>query len=113
MNERKMFFAEVDKGKLGIDFQQLFEKAQELAFTKNGDCKISLVITVKPPKVGNEGYGNVKYKMAITEPSIESVDLFTRLNGCYITRDSENIDGVDQLGLEFDAPKTEKPERVR
>jgi hypothetical protein len=99
--DRKMAFYELHEGRLGVQFQDEFEKAQQVCFEKNAAVKVSLTVTVFPPEKGNDGYGKVQYQIARTDPKAESPELFTRLNGCFITSDNRDIALVDQTKLEF------------
>lgn len=113
MSDRKSAFFEIGRGQLGRDFQEDFEKAQQIAAEREVPVKLKFEIVVNAPDKKDPMYGSVSYSHSLHEPAHKSRVYDTILNNGIIVKDAEQgADQLDLLDLELDKkPRVLKMEK--
>jgi len=108
--KRKGHFIEVGYGKLGTDVQAEYEKAAEIACIRQAPVKVTLNITVIPPKEDN--VGQVQYDLKTTLPVRKSIPYDAAYDKNVIIATASKDLGVLQTELYLPDPSETEKESV-
>lgn len=107
MGERKLAFFEIGRGKCGLEMQEEFEKAHDIAVERGVPVKVTLTMTVFPPEKDDPRYGSVKYSITRTNPPKQSIKHLTVLQKGMPIADGRNRDEAMNLQLDLEPPTVE------
>jgi len=107
---RKAHFTEIGYGKLGQEVQTEFEKAAETACLRDAPVKITLNITVFPPKEQNVGL--VSYDLKTTLPTRKSIAYDAPYDKNVVIATRTNDFSLMQQELFFPEPEVNRKEAV-
>lgn len=102
----KMAWWKIGRGRMDRAVQEKFEKAQKLAAEMGQPVKISLSITVKPPRPKEPDFQPVVFGLSMTEPAYKSKEMDLIRRGDVAISDAE--DHPDQEHLKLEPPMETK-----
>lgn len=104
MNQRKMAFYELDKGRLALEMQREFEEISRICLEKGKKTEAVLTITCLPPEGKDLQFAKVTYKITKKVPAKESVKFFVEINkdGVVVADGNSPLETI-QEELEFPA----------
>lgn len=101
---RKLAFYEVGpRGDYAQKMQTEFEQAQQLCLDSNKPVTVVSKITIKPPKIYGERFGQIGYEVYSLIPHTKSMDFITEIeNGLIVASEETELDLLqEQLDLEI------------
>ncbi len=105
----KMAWWQIARGRMDKDVQDKFERAQKLAQERGVAVKISISLTVKPPRAAEPEYQAVSFTTAIAEPPPKSKEYDLVIQKGVAVSDAENHPDQEHLELEDRQPVKELP----
>lgn len=109
--QRRMAFYEIGGGLLGMEVQELFEKAQDVARQRELPIKVNLSITVYPPDDSAQ-FGGIIYTTDLKQPAKISEKHITILNkdGQVVRDAAEPVAQLDLLSNTVNTAEFRKAE---
>ncbi len=107
----KMAWWKIGRGRMDKAVQEKFEKGQKLAAEMGQPVKITLTITLKPPRPKEPDFQPVVFGLSMTEPAYKSKEMDLIRRGDVAISDAE--DNPDQEHLKLDGEMETKQRDLR
>jgi hypothetical protein len=100
--KRRLAFYEIDTGRFAQEMQVEFERAQKLAAGRRGKVTLTAKITLSPPDIEEERFGELMYEISVKAPARKSRRLTTEIsNGMIVATGGSPVD-VLQESIRFE-----------
>lgn len=108
MEDRKLGFWQIAKGRFAKEVQPNFEKAQKLAIERGLPVTLKMEITVLPPTKQDPTIARLTFKHSMAEPSVKSKIYDHVLRSDVVVCDAEDAEDFEQTDL-LRLPSHSKP----